>query len=93
MATFQYSEDLGNYVYPTATILQTMFDEIKNFLNGGIENDNINGSAEIDPGKIAQGGCLTALETSDTGEEGRVPVYNSTGGIAVQGLTFKTGIS
>jgi len=73
--------------------LDDAFDILKNELNGQLDDTNIKAGADIDPTKIANGGCVTQNEITSTGEVSKIPKLDSNGDVVITGkIIFVEGL-
>ncbi len=71
------------------TKLDENFAAVETKLDGGLDDDSINPSAQIAASKIGNGGAVTQGEVTETGEAGKIPKQNADGDIVVSGIIFK----
>jgi hypothetical protein len=84
--------DLKTLNFATVEDLQSNLDIIKNEINGNLDNDNIKAGANIDPGKVADGGAVTVDETTTTGLASRIPKLDANGDLLIgRRLVFLEG--
>ena len=85
--------DLLEDDYLNVVTIQDYLDRISNVLNGQIDDSNIVAGADINAGKIENGGGVTQDELTATGEASKIPKLDASSNLVVTGkLIFFEGL-
>lgn len=85
--------DLTEDDFLNVVTIQDYLDRISNVLNGQIDNTNIATNANIQAGKIENGGAVVANELTTSGEANKIPELDASGNLTVVGkLIFFEGV-
>ena len=79
--------------YLNVITIQDYLDRITNVLNGQVDDSNIAAGADINAGKIENGGAVTQDELTTSGEASKVPTLDASGNLTILGkLIFFEGL-